>query len=619
MLFSHLNFDNRVSKHSASPTTSRLAAAYLLLLLCSPSTLAATAVSGPTLTINPNGTTPLAGLVQLTADQPVRVTLDINDGQNSRTVDFADFGEDLSLPLLGLKPDRTYTVRVKLTDRNNHQTMLEPTLRAVTAPLPDDFPDIQLNVSKPELMEPGYTMMARFIRAGSDSEITLLGLSTGLRESQLTKWFCRFINWASVCGAASDFNLDSDSRSTYTIIVDEKGEVVWYSTLGGINNYQLEDGTLLYRLKNDVINIDLLGNELSRVTMKDPGSGLTHDFYPSSDGTYLSITIQPIIIEDFPGSVTNPDAREKDAAVEDNPVVEFNHDGNLLHAWPMKEMLDTNRIGYDARARRPLGYDWVHGNAVIDDPRDDSIIVSFRHQDALVKFTRAGKLKWILGTHANWPAAFQPYLLKPVGEPFEWQYHQHSPAITPAGTILVYDNGNHRASPFDGKPKLTGLQNYSRAVEYAVDEQKMEVRQVWEYGENIPERLYTAHIGDANWMKSTGNVLITFGGTSVTGGVPNAELGLGDISTRIIEVTHTTPAIKVFDLLVYDPTPHARMQVFRSERIPDLYPVDTDSDGIPDYKDNCRLIPNGPLIPGDVSTSQKDSDGDGVGDACDQT
>ncbi len=196
-------------------------------------------------------------------------------------------------------------------------------------------------------------------------------------------------------------------------------------------------------------------------------------------------------------------------------------------------MLDTTRIGYNSLTKRPvgsLGYDWAHVNAVINDPRDDSIIISLRQQDALVKFSRStGDLKWILGPHANWSSKFQPFLLTPIGEPFEWQYHQHSPTITPSGTILLFDNGNFRASPFDGTTTTPDSKNYSRAVEYAIDEQNMEIRQVWEYGKNMAKPLYAGWIGDANWMKTTGNVLITFGGTSFTGGERNSDLGLGEV------------------------------------------------------------------------------------------
>ena len=583
---------------------------YLIILLVSPSAYAVKVTSGPTLNLDPNGKTPLAGVVHLTTDLPARVTLEVSDGKETRSIEFAEFDTDFSLPLLGLKPDRKYSIEVKVTDRNNEQVIVTPALQAATEPLPDDFPDIKVLVSEPARMEPGYTMMARFIRAGGDREITLAGFGTGLEEQTLPDWMCKAISWAIECG--------SSAAPTYTIIVDNAGDVVWYSTLGDITNYQLEDGTLLYRKENDVINVDMLGNEIRRVTLNDPGTGLTHDMLPTVNQTYLSITIQQATIEDFPASDTDPNAPRKTAKVEDNPIVEFDSKGNLLNTWPLVDMLDTSRIGYNSRNSRELGRDWAHVNSVIYDPRDDSIIMSLRHQDALVKFSRStGKLKWILGPHANWSPEFQPFLLTPVGEPFEWQFHQHAPVITSSGTILVFDNGNYRASPFDGNAKIPNKQNYSRAVEYAIDEQKMEVRQIWEYGKNIEKPLYAAHIGDANWMQKTGNVLITFGGTSVTGGVPNSELGLGEVSTRIIEVTHDTPATEVFDILVYDPVPGARLQVYRSERIPDLYAVDTDADGVPDYKDNCRLVHNGPLPPGDAASSQIDTDGDGMGDVCD--
>jgi hypothetical protein len=588
--------------------------AFLVMLLGSPSTWSVTVTSGPTFTLDPNGTTPLAGIIKLSTDLPARVTLEVSDGNESRAIEFAEFKTDFSLPLLGLKPDKTYAIELRLTDKNNQQWIVSPALQAETDPLPDDFPDIRVLVSKPALMEPGYTMMSRFIRAGGDREITLAGFGIGIAEQTLPDWMCQAISWIVECGY--------HTAPTYTIIVDNTGDVVWYSQLGGLITYQLEDGTLLYWAKSDVITIDMLGNEIRRVTLDDPGTGLTHDMFPTVNQTFLSATIQQAEIKDFPTSDTDQNAQRKTAKVEDNPIVEFDSDGNLLNIWPLVDMLDTTRIGYNSLNIRPvpeaLGYDWAHVNSVIYDPRDDSIIISLRHQDALVKFSRStGDLKWILGTHANWSPEFQKFLLTPVAEPFEWQYHQHAPTITPSGTILVFDNGNFRASPFDGNEKIPDRLNYSRAVEYAIDEKNMEVRQVWEYGKNIEKPLYAGHISDANWMNTTGNVLITFGGTSFTGGVRNSELGLGAVSTRIIEVTHDTPAVRVFDMLVYDPARHARLQVYRSERIPDLYPVDTDADGIPDYKDNCILDPNGPLVPGDIVNNQLNADRYEAGDICD--
>lgn len=608
----HHHYNGKLRSRSPLAGAFLCLASCLILLLGSPSAWPLAVTSGPAFTLDPNGVTPLAGVIHLRTDLPARVTLEISNGKQSRTIEFADFRTDFSLPVLGLKPERKYTIEVRLTDRNNRQQIVAPILKARTAPLPDDFPNILLFASEPDRMEPGYTMLGKFIRAGGNRDITLEKLIPGLKQ-RLWDWMCR------ITGSKASYCSDP-TAPTYTIIVDDTGDVVWYSTLGNPTNYQLEDGTLLYLDESDVVNVDMLGNEMRRVTLDNPGIELSHDMFPTSDNTYLSITIQGATIDGFPVSYTDQDAERITTLVEDNPIVEFDRLGNLLHIWPLTDMIDTSRIGYQSLETRPggIGPDWVHANAVLQDTRDDSVIVSLRHQDALVKFSRStGKLKWILGTHANWSPAFQPYLLNPVGEPFEWQYHQHAPNITPSGTILVFDNGNYRASPFDGKAPLPSSRNYSRAVEFAIDEQNMEVRQVWEYGKNIAQPLFAGHIGDANWMPKTGNVLVTFGGTSYTGGVANSKLGLGAVSTRIIEVTHETPAEKVFDLLVYDPGRNARMQVFRSERIPDLYPVDTDADGIPDYRDNCMLVPNGPLIPGDASTSQLDSDGDNKGDACD--
>jgi len=250
-------------------------------------------------------------------------------------------------------------------------------------------------------------------------------------------------------------------------------------------------------------------------------------------------------------------------------IVEFARDGTIVNEWSMLDLLDPFRLGYSSDGGFWNGFyqdnfdengvsrDWSHGNAVIHDPADDSIIVSLRHQDAVVKFSRqTGELRWILGPHENWDLQFGEFLLTPLSdedEKFFFQYHQHAPKITDEGTIILYDNGNFRASPFD--PTLPNADLFSRAVEYDINELTMEVEKVWEYGQFEDEIIFTPFVGDADSLPETGNVLITFGGIQSPTGT----------SARLIEVTRTTPAEKVFDLSI------ASLQ-YRSERLPSLYP-----------------------------------------------
>ena len=228
------------------------------------------------------------------------------------------------------------------------------------------------------------------------------------------------------------------------------------------------------------------------------------------------------------------------------------------------DLIDPTRIGYDSlsHATSPTGADWAHANAVTHDPRDDSLVVSVRHQDTVFKFYRAtGQLAWILAPHENWAPEFQPYLLQPVGAPFEWSWHQHAPMYTAAGTIVLFDNSIHRASPFDGTTPLAPVDTWSRAVEYEIDETNMEVRQVWEYGDNIAEQLTTTFQGDADWMATTDNTLTTFSAVTRIDGVFVGDLGLG------------TPSREVFDLQIHD-LDGGRTTTYRSERIPSLYGPD---------------------------------------------
>ena len=526
-------------------------------------------LSDPVFTLDPNSATPLAGLLELQTDEPTRVsvkiseTTPVNNNLNRgfsgpSTIDFDEFSTDHSLPLLGFTPDDSFSIEVTVTDESLNKRVFNQNIMVITDPLPVDFPPIEV-ISSPELMEPGLTL---FDVAGS--------------------------------GANASFG-------RAIVIVNEVGEVLWYHRPpGGVSDLRmLPNGNLLFmndpQLRTEILEMDMLGNVINRwhaaqSTEGSPGSipvdtlSFHHEVVVLENGNLLTLGIELLELEDYPSSDTNPEAPLETAIVAGDTVIEFMPDGTIAQEWSMLEMLDPFRIGYLSLG----GFwnnqfpeitqgtrDWSHGNAVIHDPEDNTIIASLRHLDAVVKFSReTGNLVWILGPHENWdPVVFGDYLLNPVGESFEWQYHQHAPMLTPSGNIILFDNGNFRASPFDAK--LPPTENFSRAVEYSIDESSMEVNQVWEYGEFSEETLYAPFLGDADYLNLTGNVLITFGGITLDAeGVPSDSVGTSKRSARLVEVTHTTPAEKVFELSISDETPEVSngWTIYRSERIPGLYP-----------------------------------------------
>ncbi|CAN0501221.1 unnamed protein product [Phaeothamnion confervicola] len=100
---------------------------------------------------------------------------------------------------------------------------------------------------------------------------------------------------------------------------------------------------------------------------------------------------------------------------------------------------------------------------------------------------------------------------------------------------MCFDNGNHRALPFD--PSVPHEENFSRAVEFAVDEDRRTVRQVWSYGDGPGERLFAGFQGGAVRLPKSGNTFVTYGGICSIGGKPADEPDGADTRARLIEVT----------------------------------------------------------------------------------
>jgi hypothetical protein len=480
---------------------------------------------------------PLAGMLQLTTDVESRISISVNDGTSSWTRNFHDFQQTHSVPLLGFKPGRTNLILVTVCDKLQSTSTAPQPVTFITAPLPADFPKSTVLRSNPGQMEPGFTLFIVQNRTAKVGFIT---------------------------------------------IMDNSGEVVWYSRAPSLGDYdvrQLRNGDLFLEEQppiNRFLEMNLLGEQVR--TWTPPGA------YPINDhegiltdrGTILYLSDVSQVVSNFPSNATNANAPLITTNIDDNPVVEISAtDGALLNVWSPLDLLDPTRVTYLTYSfPTTFGVDNEHANAVFEDPSDNSIIVSLRTQNAVIKILRStGTLKWILGTHANWSARFQPYLLTPVGTPFQWNYGQHATKMTPQGTLLLYDDGNDRASPFD--PRMPDKDNYSRAVEFSINETNMAVSQVWDTSQAVGDRLYTPAVGDADWLPHSGNVLVTYGLITYVNGAHPGLYATNASMVRLREYTHEPVPQLVFELSFFDQNntnaTYAGYICYRSDRIPDLY------------------------------------------------
>ena len=176
--------------------------------------------------------------------------------------------------------------------------------------------------------------------------------------------------------------------------------------------------------------------------------------------------------------------------------VDASKSGQTLSAEELAKMDTNNQFG-DIAGVGP-GRNWAHVNSVDYAPSDDSIIISSRHQSALIKIGRDKKVKWIVGSHEGWKKEFQDKLLTPIdknGKPlkcegskceggFDWTWTQHtgwridSKSDKDVFYLSVFDNGDARGMEQPALPEM----KYSRAVIYRIDQKKMTIEQVWEYG-----------------------------------------------------------------------------------------------------------------------------------------
>lgn len=512
-------------------------------------------LTDPVVRVNPYETVPLCALVSFETSKPVRAWLKISGPDGERETPHTDLQTSHALAALHLKCEQSYTI-IPCVERDSIVQEGDP-LTITTEPLPKSFPPLETVLAEPEAREPGVTIFPT--------------------------------------------NIWRDDKSVmeygYLIGLDASGEVVWYyhSDHRTADVQQMKNGHLLVQHANyyRLFEIDVLGRvhrswHASRLT--DPPLDETsipvdvdtmhHEILELPNGNFLTLSTE---IQEFPNYLTSEfdaDAPRGHAHVVCDVIVEFDPDtGEVIKSLHTADLLDRGRFGYMALTGfwkdkyndrlNVVSRDWSHANAMIFVPEDNAVIVSFRHQDCLIKIDwTTDEIIWILGNPAGWGEEWQQKRLQPKGD-LEWQYHQHGPQMTPHGTILLYDNGNFRAHPFE--QFVPAFKNYSRVVEFKVNEEEMTVEQVWEFRGDGDDPFFCPFYCDVDWLPHTGNLLVTDGGhIEDEHGIVSGQVPSDHQWARIFEITRESPPRKVFEVTCKSRLKQFGWSIYRSRHVPSL-------------------------------------------------
>lgn len=364
--------------------------------------------------------------------------------------------------------------------------------------------------------------------------------------------------WNNPTGGALQWN-----NYPQNAIVDTKGEVRWYLQSSAIYDprslnkagimmgfHQNEDGALTWGYGQRYVKYDLMGREIFNRVLPDGYADFSHAMAPAPDGHYFL-------------RVSSADLKRADGThvhtVRD-VIAEVDAAGRVVDDWRLFEILDPNRsiviksidqgavclnvdleqsgktLSAEQLARLEAkhafgdiagtgaGRNWAHVNSVDYDKADDSIIISSRHQSAVIKIGRDKEVKWILGAPNGWNGKLREKVLTPVdkdGKPipcrigkcegdFDWTWTQHTgwkvDELSEPGVsiVTVFDNGDGRAFKQPENPK----KKYSRAVMYRIDEKKGTVEQIWEYGKNRGHALYSAITSSVEYEADKDSLLV---------------------------------------------------------------------------------------------------------------
>jgi len=555
------------------PSVGRLALLCLALTGMASSAHALRFTEAPKVSQNPNPRAPLAAVLTVATDKAAAIEVAMDDGRDQWTLRFKPGSPSAQLPIVGMRPGIEHRLTVTAVGTDGARAQAGEVLRYRPPPLPSDaleFPRLQVHRAEPTQMEPGITLATVRRRALGRSELLTAA------QRQFT------VGWALILG------------------LNSRGEVVWYyrsdSRISGVAT--LANGNIFFHTAQfSPVEIDVLGNEVRRwgaakgprpmPPRSIPVDAVTLHHQPEEmpNGNFLSLEAVPRVIENYYTSEHDARAPRATQTVMGDRIIEFTPEGRVVWTWDAFNYLDPFKIGFDTfwsywTVRGfPGAVDWTHGNGVHYDARDDSVLVSFRNLDAVIKIDRKTKaIKWILSRDVGWSPALRQKLLKPVGENFQYPSHQHNPRVTPDGHIVVFNNNVHQAIPFTGEVSKPASESFSNALVYEIDDKAMTARVTFATPMRGDVSCNSFAMGDAHVLPKTRNVLVAFslcfpGLTIETWDQRDRSKVYADdlpSSPRIREFRKSDPLKPVLDIEFQPAHQIYQLEVFGVHRVPSL-------------------------------------------------
>ncbi len=291
-----------------------------------------------------------------------------------------------------------------------------------------------------------------------------------------------------------------DTIGNYIMIVNNDGSVAKYKKFNQPTfNFQvLPNGELSYA--NVAANFGSYGlvswiitdTALNPVDTFQCGNGYVadlHDFMLLPNGHAIAFAYDPEPID------MSPYGGSPNATVIGTVIQEIDASKNVVFQWRTWDYLPITDSYIDLTTQT---VDLIHANA-FDVDQSGNILLSMRHLSSIVNIDRqTGNLNWILGGKEN---QFTFINENESNNPNYFSF-QHNVRVQPNGDITLFDNGNQH------------LPNYSRGVEYQLDEQNKTATLVWQY-RHTPD-IYAYAMGTVERL-ANGNTLIGWGIASSAG------------------------------------------------------------------------------------------------------